>query len=824
MKIINIEIDLQKITAITTLSAFLLSNIFSFDVSADNDRISYPLKEISKLECRFEDFSKLGPDCKQKLPILKTSERKKYLSLNGWYNDFTRIYTVLWGASYKYWWDVWYGWHQWIDIATAKGTPVYSIADWTVILASDQTGWWNAVSIKHTIRGKVVYSNYTHLSKISVSKWDIIKMWEKIWEVWSTWNSTGNHLHFQIDLDTPFHPYYYDTKKCPYSYYEITEWGLCFDELQKNTIDPIKFFETDWKVLDEVEQSNVNISRSNFSDEEVKVEKKVVTTTTKTNSNNWELDIFERTVYKGYSTSDIKEVQKVFKNLWYYNWEIDWNYDNIEKSIIKYQIEQKIISSKDQDWAGRFWPKTRAVVKTDYIKYLASNKDSSKEEIVRYVTPTEENYAVTRSNVTTEKVERVNMLSREEIEAKEVNDFITTHTLDYNLSVIWWNIKVWEKAKLHLSIKNKKWKPFNWSLPASVTFDYDTDKVGVFPVSMYYFTDWYRDIEINWLKSWNTDFKIKMWNTTIKSYALKVYSDDSVVSPKYWEINLAKTSVIWEEKKGLVIFKDWAWKSIINMSFNWTFKLDWWNSVLFCRKNWALKDLEKLKNSSCIDTDYSTILEANYKDTVWGLLLFDYKVLKSWKNTVKLLWKSSWKVYWSIEVTGSEPKWLTKNYEYYNETIKMLKAWVVDWVNSGYFLETRNVTWEDTLSWIENSLQNIIQNSTDKNILPQAKKNLVEVKRDKLMLTKELTRKEFLDKAYKYLVFSKNSVKISINYSDLTKEDNIKANAIFDKNNTWRDQFGNSYFRPNEKITRWEWAYLLSVTLDKWKAVYLTVR
>jgi len=51
-------------------------------------------------------------------------------------------------------------------------------------------------------------------------------------------------LHFQIDLDTPFHPYYYDYNKCPYSYYELSENGRCQSELLKNTIDPLLFLET----------------------------------------------------------------------------------------------------------------------------------------------------------------------------------------------------------------------------------------------------------------------------------------------------------------------------------------------------------------------------------------------------------------------------------------------------------------------------------------------------------------------------------------------------------------------------------------------------
>jgi len=46
-------------------------------------KIVYPLNEISKLECRFQKFSDLGSECKQKLPVLHTKDYKKYATKNG---------------------------------------------------------------------------------------------------------------------------------------------------------------------------------------------------------------------------------------------------------------------------------------------------------------------------------------------------------------------------------------------------------------------------------------------------------------------------------------------------------------------------------------------------------------------------------------------------------------------------------------------------------------------------------------------------------------------------------------------------------------------
>ena len=110
-------------------------------------------------------------------PILKTKDYKKYAKQNDGYNDFTRLYTVLWGASYTYGWVIGNGGHQGVDIATAKGTPVYAIADGKVILAKENDiAWGNVISVEHDINGKRVVSDYAHLSKIDIKKGDTVSV------------------------------------------------------------------------------------------------------------------------------------------------------------------------------------------------------------------------------------------------------------------------------------------------------------------------------------------------------------------------------------------------------------------------------------------------------------------------------------------------------------------------------------------------------------------------------------------------------------------------------------------------------------------------
>jgi len=88
---------------------------------------------------------------------------------------------------------------------------------------------------------------------------------------------------------------------------------------------------------------------------------------------------------------------------------------------------------------------------------------------------------------------------------------------------------------------------------------------------------------------------------------------------------------------------------------------------------------------------------------------------------------------------------------------------------------------------------------------------------------KTITRKEFLYITNKYLAsnIENNS---TIKYKDLDSETNKKASKIFNSDITWKDKFGKSYFRPNEKITRWEWVYFLSQNLNKIHNSYLTLK
>ena len=820
----SLKVRPKKIIALVMLVSFIVTTSFNFDVNANNkQKIIYPFKEISKLKCRFEDFNDLKSDCKRALPILTPKDYKKYLKLNWGYNEYTRIYTELWASSYKYWWDIGHWGHTGIDIATAKWTPVYSIADWTVIVAKKDPSRGNIVAIKHFIRWKEIVSNYAHLSKILVKKWQKLKVGTKIGEVWSTWNSTGNHLHFQIDLKYAFHPYYYSWKTCPYSYYKITESGLCTDQLAEHTLDPLAFLASKGAILD-------NITISKTTSKKVYTVKKNSKKSSKNISKKtsivvgFDMNIFEKTVHNELNSSkdDVKKVQKIYKDLGYYKGSINWRYQDVEKAIINFQLKNKIIKSKYDNWAGWFGPKTRSTTKIKYLIYLTKHKNIK-------VFSSQNNNTQISSTRKIIKIERKNILTRAQIEEREVNDFLRNHEVKFSTNNIGWNIKAGQKINLKLLINKKigrrTRRAFNWMLPSGITFELDESKVSIFPKKITHITNWKRDIILKWLKSGNTTLKIKLANKVIKTIKLKVIGKVSKIYPKKVILLWSSHIKLWERKTMIWLFRDWANKNMIKLPFNWTFILKTGDYSKVCVKKGSLRNIKSIYYKKCDASEYVRNPEVSYKDTVGWILIFDIKSTSKKYSTIKMIGKNSKRTYASKTILVSLPKWLNSKYTYYNSTVDMLSKSIVWGTKKGYFMEKNNLSKKDAIAWIKNSLVEIKAKTKNSDTIAQINKKLIEINKDKDKNNyKDITRLEFLQKVHKYLVVNDNNIWISIKYTDLSDDYNKIANTVFDINNTWKDKFGKKYFRPNEKIKRWEAAYMLSKAYNKTWKMFLTFK
>ena len=87
--------------------------------------------------------------------------------------------------------------HSGLDIGAPSGTTIVAAASGEVILAQWYGGYGNCVIIEHKDGFRTLYA-HIRSGGIKVKVGDIVSAGEKIAEVGSTGNSTGNHLHFGV--------------------------------------------------------------------------------------------------------------------------------------------------------------------------------------------------------------------------------------------------------------------------------------------------------------------------------------------------------------------------------------------------------------------------------------------------------------------------------------------------------------------------------------------------------------------------------------------------------------------------------------------------
>jgi len=89
-------------------------------------------------------------------------------------------------------------WHEGIDIAAPRGTPIMTSADGFVTFDGYKSGYGQTLIVDH---GNGISTLYAHCSSLLVQEGDYVKRGMIIASVGNTGRSTGPHLHYVVQID-----------------------------------------------------------------------------------------------------------------------------------------------------------------------------------------------------------------------------------------------------------------------------------------------------------------------------------------------------------------------------------------------------------------------------------------------------------------------------------------------------------------------------------------------------------------------------------------------------------------------------------------------
>ena len=153
--------------------------------------------EQARYDAKAKEMNSIEKEIKEILKKIELQEREDFSN-----TEFR--FPLPYDANYRntggFGWRVWSNgretdFHKGVDFACARGTPIYASNSGTVILHRNSPSYGLYLIVDH---GGGVTSLYAHCSKLLVKTGDVVIKGDKIAEVGSTGDSTGNHLHFSI--------------------------------------------------------------------------------------------------------------------------------------------------------------------------------------------------------------------------------------------------------------------------------------------------------------------------------------------------------------------------------------------------------------------------------------------------------------------------------------------------------------------------------------------------------------------------------------------------------------------------------------------------
>lgn len=253
------------------VSYMLRTSVIGFPEHAPFDGTTYPVKKVPNwvkltTDERKMTYSELRPELLVETPKYDPTVISKSTDGLSWSSEAdnnvrnTKItYSVPYMGNYMFDGLENAGSHAAIDIKIPTGTPIFAIANGTVIKASNQSsGFGHHIVVRHNNVPSandpnnlvVLYSSYSHLSDVLVSPGQIVTKGEQIALSGSTGTATTPHLHFQIDTDdAPWHPFWpfdWNDQQAAggIDFFTAINTGLGREKALSTTVNPMKYVQS----------------------------------------------------------------------------------------------------------------------------------------------------------------------------------------------------------------------------------------------------------------------------------------------------------------------------------------------------------------------------------------------------------------------------------------------------------------------------------------------------------------------------------------------------------------------------------------------------
>lgn len=411
------------------------------------------------------------------------------------YDFGTKIYLEwlgVWSVEDRWWaivqaWVRWYShdridvwmwyWDEWLQRALYWGKRTVK---WYVVDSNTKTSidYSNVLSPKWAtswLQKQNDIFNYSlwiwsNPNKIKKLQKFFIDLWLYDWNIDWVYNDQIVDIVFDFQTDNQILNNRYDLWA---GYWWVKTRGL-FKKMYLN-------WEFDKPKIKKSEQKNKSTSIRNENTKKHEVVKEKEENNIKSESSNFEnkandyIDSisYDKTIFDSFVDTHwkVKILQNIMYEMWIYNWDVSWNYDDLISPIYNYQIKNNIVINESSPWAWYFWPKTRASIKNDYINYLEDIKKSKIEEYKLEYQKEQERIKQEQRKKELEQKYRELEKYAEEIALKKVNSI--------------WNLREWSVSvkvrELQLTLKELGYFNYNdtaifWNITKNAVIDFQIDK------------------------------------------------------------------------------------------------------------------------------------------------------------------------------------------------------------------------------------------------------------------------------------------------------------------------------------------------------------